>query len=161
MRVDNHTIAFQQQRKRIAKKNGTPRILKIHFHTLRHFKGTMLYHKTKDLLYVMQALGNKNIKITLLYIQHDEALFQGEIDYISKEAKTPGEISVLIKADFEYVTEFKGLKFFRKRKSENMKNQEKTCVRHQDKPSVCFNTVVQGVGFEPSVSGDVTHVSLF
>jgi len=117
MRVDNHAVTFQQQRKRIAKKIGNPRILKIHFHTLRHFKGTMLYHKTKDLLYVMQALGHKNIKNTLLYIQLEEALFQGEIDYISKVAKTPGEICVLIEAGFEYVTEFEGLKFFRKRKT--------------------------------------------
>jgi len=47
----------------------------------------MLYHKTKDLLYVMQALGHKNIKNTLLYIQLEEALFQGEIDYISKSSQ--------------------------------------------------------------------------
>jgi hypothetical protein len=77
----------------------------------------MLYHKTKDIFYVMQALGHKNIKNTLLYIQLEEALFQGEIDYISKVAKTPGEICVLIEAGFEYVTEFEGLKFFRKRKT--------------------------------------------
>lgn len=56
-------------------------------------------------------------KNTLLYIQLEEALFQGEIDYISKVAKTPGEICVLIEAGFEYVTEFEGLKFFRKRKT--------------------------------------------
>lgn len=62
MRIDNHAVTFQHQCKRIAKKIGNPRILKIHFHTLRHFKGTMLYHKTKDLLYVMQALGHNNIK---------------------------------------------------------------------------------------------------
>jgi len=117
MRVDNHAVTFQQQRKRIAAKIGNPRILKIHFHTLRHFKGTMLYHKTKDIFYVMQALGHKNIKNTLLYIQLEEALFQGEIDYISKIAKTPGEICALIEAGFEYVTEFEGVKFFKKRKS--------------------------------------------
>lgn len=50
MRIDNHAVTFQQQRRRIANKIGNPRIMKIHFHTLRHFKGTMLYHKTKDLL---------------------------------------------------------------------------------------------------------------
>jgi hypothetical protein len=42
---------------------------------------------------------------------------KGEIDYISKVAKTPGEICALIEAGFEYVAEFEGLKFFRKRKS--------------------------------------------
>ena len=72
---------------------------------------------TKHLLHVMQALGHKNIKNTFLYIQLEEALFQGEIDYISKVAKTPREICALIEAGFEYVTEFEGLKFFKKRKT--------------------------------------------
>jgi hypothetical protein len=64
----------------------------------------------------MQALGHKNVKNTLLCVQLEEALFQGEIDYISKIAKTPGEICVLIEAGFEYVTEFEGAKIFRKHK---------------------------------------------
>ena len=87
MPVDHHARLFCLQRKRIAHKTGNPRLLKIHFHTLRHWKGTMLYHKTKDIYYVMQALGHKNIKNTLLYIQLEEALFQGEKDYISKVIK--------------------------------------------------------------------------
>ena len=124
MRVDNHTIAFQQQRKRIAKKNGTPRILKIHFHTLRHFKGTMLYHKTKDLLYVMQALGNKKHQNHAPLHPTRRSTIPRRNRLHLKRSQDSGAISVLNKADFEYVTEFKGLKFFRKRKSENMKNQE-------------------------------------
>ncbi len=39
----------------------------------------MFYHKTKDMYYVMQALGHKNINNTLLYVQLEEALFQGEL----------------------------------------------------------------------------------
>ncbi|MCW4047686.1 MAG: tyrosine-type recombinase/integrase [Candidatus Bathyarchaeota archaeon] len=116
MPVDHHGRAFCLQRKRIAKKIRNPRLLKIHFHTFRYWKGTMLYHKTKDMYYVMQALGHKNIKNTLLYIQLEEALFQGETDYISKVAKTEKEICKLIEAGFEYVTEFEGAKIFRKRK---------------------------------------------
>ena len=76
----------------------------------------MLYRKTKDIHYVMQALGHKNIKNTLLYIQLEEALFQGEQDYISKVAKTEKDICALIEAGFEYVTEFGGAKIFKKRK---------------------------------------------
>jgi site-specific recombinase XerC len=30
-------------------------------------KGTMEYHRTKDILYVKQVLGHKNIKNTLVY----------------------------------------------------------------------------------------------
>jgi len=64
----------------------------------------------------MQALGHKNIKNTLLYIQLEEALFQGEQDYISKVAKSQKDICALIEAGFEYVTDFEGAKIFRKPK---------------------------------------------
>ncbi len=47
----------------------------------------------------------------------EEVLFQDETNYISKVAKTEKEICSLIEAGFEYVTEFEGLKFFRKRKT--------------------------------------------
>jgi len=116
MPVDHHARTFSLQRKRIANKTKNPRLQRIHFHTLRHFKGTMLYHKTKDIYHVMQALGHKNIKNTLLYIQLEEALFQGEQDYISKVAKTQKQICTLIEAGFEYVTDFEGAKIFRKPK---------------------------------------------
>jgi len=114
--VDHHARNFCIQRKRIAKKIGNPRLMQIHFHTLRYWKGTMLYHKVKDMYYVMQALGHKNIKNTLLYVQLEEALFQGEQDYISKVAKTEKEICDLIEVGFEYVTDFENTKIFRKRK---------------------------------------------
>jgi hypothetical protein len=65
---------------------------------------------------LMQALGHKNIKNTLLYVQLEEALFQGEQDYISKVAKTEKEVCDLVEAGFEYVTDFEGTKIFRKRK---------------------------------------------
>ena len=116
MRVDNHAVTFQRQRKNIAFKLGNPRLLKIHFHTFRYWKGTMLYHSHKDMYYVMQRLGHKNIKNTLLYVQLEEALFQGESEYISKVAKTEKEICGLVEAGFEYVTEFEGAKIFKKRK---------------------------------------------
>ena len=116
MRVDNHAVNFQKQRRRTANKIKNPRMLKIHFHTFRYWKGTILYHETKDMYYVMQRLGHKNIQNTLLYVQLEEALFQGECEYISKIARTEKEICSLIEAGFEFVTEFQGAKFFKKRK---------------------------------------------
>jgi len=116
MRVDNFGSLFSFQRKRLTKKIGNPRLLKIHFHTFRYWKGTMLYHETKDMYYVMQRLGHKQIKNTLLYAQLQEALFQGETNYISKVAKTEKEICSLVEAGFEYVTELDGAKILRKRK---------------------------------------------
>jgi len=76
----------------------------------------MLHHQTKDMYYVMLQLGHRNIQNTLLYVQLEDALFQGESEYISKIAKTEQEICTLIEAGFEYVTEFQGSKIFKKRK---------------------------------------------
>jgi integrase len=72
----NRRVTFHASRKRTAQKLQNPRILQIHFHTLRHWKATLLYHQTKDILYVMRFLGHKNIKNTLLYIQLAEVLFE-------------------------------------------------------------------------------------
>ena len=56
---------FERQRKSVAEKLQNPRLLQIHFHTLRHFFATKEYHRTKDILHVMQLLGHHNIMHTL------------------------------------------------------------------------------------------------
>jgi len=104
---------FEKQRKRAARKLGNSRILRIHFHTFRHWKATMEYHKTKDILHVMQLLGHKNIKNTLIYTQ---LVSFNDDEYICKVAKTLEEATQLIEAGFEYVTDMNGYKLFRKRK---------------------------------------------
>ena len=48
----------------------------------------MLYHETKDMYYVMQRLGHKQIKNTLLYVQLQEALFQDMMHRV----RSPNEI---------------------------------------------------------------------
>ena len=50
--LHNLDRSFRRQRKRIAHKTGNPRLLRITFHTLRHWKATVEYAKTKDILYV-------------------------------------------------------------------------------------------------------------
>ncbi len=76
----------------------------------------MEYHKTRDIIHVMQILGHKNIKNTLVYVQLEEALFRDVKEYISKTAKTVGEACFLIEAGFEYVCDMDGVKIFRKPK---------------------------------------------
>jgi len=105
---------YSRQRRKAAEKLGNPRLTQITFHTFRHWKATMEYHKTKDILYVMRLLGHKNIKNTLIYTQLVD--FKNEDDYICKVASTNDEIKALIEAGFEYVCEHNGAKFFRKRK---------------------------------------------
>jgi integrase len=104
------------QRRRVANKLKNPRLLRITFHTLRHFKGTMEYRRTKDILHVMQTLGHKNIKSTLMYVQLAEELFKDQQEYVSKVAKTETDVCALIDAGFDYVCDYEGHKVFRKRK---------------------------------------------
>lgn len=108
---------FEKQRVNIARKLQNPRLLRIHFHTFRHWKATMLYHQTKDILYVMKFLGHKTIKSTLIYIQLEEAIFKEENDeFICKAAASIEDAKTLIEEGFDYVCEFNGVKLFRKRK---------------------------------------------
>jgi hypothetical protein len=72
-----------------------------------------LYHKTKDILHIMEILGHRDIKTTLIYTQ----LVSFESDeYHSSTAKTTEEAEKLVEAGFKYVTDMDGKKIFRKRK---------------------------------------------
>jgi site-specific recombinase XerC len=100
-------------RSRIAEKLQNPRINAITFKTLRHFKATMEYHRTKDILHVMQLLGHKNIRNTLVYTHLVN--FGGD-DYICKVAGTIDEAKALIESGFDYITNIDSTQLFRKRK---------------------------------------------
>ena len=110
---------FFDQRKRIAHKMSNLRLLKISFRTFRHWKGTMEYHRTKDILYVKKILGHKSIQNTLKYIDLEANIFEATDDqFIVKVATNIEEACKLIEAGFDYVTgEYDdGGKIFRKRK---------------------------------------------
>lgn len=107
---------FRKQRKRIAAKLGNPRILKIHFHTLRHWRGTLEYHKTKDILHTMRFLGHRKIENTLIYMQLEQMLFKGDSEFICKVAHDVKEASELIEQGFEYICEYESQKLFKKPK---------------------------------------------
>jgi len=109
---------FYIQRKKVARKLGNPRLMQITFHTFRHWKGTMLYHQTKDIYYVKEYLGHKDLKSTQVYIHIERALFRtmepGE--YHVKVATEKEEIVSLLEEGFEFVMEKERLAYFRKRK---------------------------------------------
>ena len=104
---------FDRQRKRCAEKLQNPRLLQITFKTFRHFKATMFYHSTKDILATMNLLGHKNIRNTLVYTHLVN--FESD-DYVCKVAKTVEEAKALVESGFDYVTDVEGIKLFRKRK---------------------------------------------
>jgi len=115
------TCSFLQARKRLVKSLNNPRLLRITFHTIRHWKATIEYHKTKDIIHVKDnILRHQSIENTMIYIHLEKAVFGStkNDEYHVKVAKTVEESCELVKVGFEYVTgEYKdGGKIFRKRK---------------------------------------------
>jgi len=109
---------FLRARKRLAAKLQNPRLLKISFHTLRHWRATMEYHRTKDIIHVKEFLGHKDVKNTEIYITVERVIF-GESsadEFHVKVAKTPEEIKQLLEVGYDFICEKDGLLFFRKRK---------------------------------------------
>jgi integrase len=105
--------SYQHQRRRISFKLKNPRLQQVTFHTFRHWKATMEYHKTKDILHVKELLGHKSINNTLLYTQ---LVTFADDEFTAKVAHSEKEICQLIETGFEYVCDFDGNKLFRKRK---------------------------------------------
>ena len=105
--------SFARKRNRLAVILQNPRLKQIHFHTFRHWKATMEYQKTKNILYVKHILGHKRLENTEIYTHLIE--FENE-EYHSATAKTIEEAKQLIESGFEYVTDIEGIKLFRKRK---------------------------------------------
>ena len=79
----------------------------------RHWKATAEYQRTKDILYVMDLLGHRNIKNTLTYTH----LVKWESsDYLCKVAKNVDEAAALVENGFDYVCDVNEIKLFGKRK---------------------------------------------
>jgi len=104
---------FKNIKHRTAEKLQRPALLRISLYSFRHFFGTMLYHRTKDILYVQKKMGHRNLKNTLIYTHLVN--FKSD-EYSVRVAETIQEACKLLEAGFEYVTDMDGFKIFRKRK---------------------------------------------
>ena len=91
--------SFVISRKALAARMQNPRLLKIHFHSLRHWRASREYEKTGDIYAVKKLLGHKSIINTDRY-QHGS--YSSE-EYITKRPKTSNEEDLLINAGFEFV----------------------------------------------------------
>lgn len=112
---------FYTARKRLAEKFANPRLLRITTKTLRHWKATTEYHKTRDLLHVKEnVLRHKRVQNTMKYIHIEKAIYgpSNNDEYHVKVATNIKEACELVECGFEYVTgEYSdGGKIFRKRK---------------------------------------------
>lgn len=111
------TTCLLRGRKRVAQKVAGPRIGKIHYHLIRHWKGTMEYHKTHDPDHVRRLLGHKSLMSTQIYINMEQALFSdNNQEFHVKVAENLEEACKLLEVGFDYVTDIDGKKLFRKRK---------------------------------------------
>jgi len=110
---DKYGHLYRIVRNRLAKKLKDPTIQTIRLYDFRHYFATMLYHKTKDILYVKQQMGHSQIRTTLIYTQ---LLHYNDDEWTCKVAMDIEQSKNLIEAGFEYVTDQDGLKLYRKRK---------------------------------------------
>ena len=115
--INSMKTTFLKTRKRLATKLQNPRLLNISFHTFRHWKATMEYHKTKDPYYVKQFLGHKSLRNTEIYITIERTLFESTSDeFTVRVVERPEEVKALLEVGFEYVCQKDNLIFLRKRK---------------------------------------------
>ncbi len=90
--------------KKQAAKLQNPKLLSIGFHTLRHWKATMLYHRTKDPLYVRDFLGHKSMKNTESYINIENTLFEPSRDeFTVRVVEKTEEVKALLEVGFECI----------------------------------------------------------
>ena len=111
--ADRYGNTYRATRNALATKLQDPTIQQIKLYDFRHYYATMLYAKTRDILYVKQQLGHTNINNTLIYTQ---LLNLNEDEWTCKTATNIKDATALIEAGFEYITELDGTKLFRKRK---------------------------------------------
>ena len=110
----NFAHEFYEQRKQIAKECGNDRLLRVNFRSLRHFKGTSEYLRTRDIYHVKRVLGHKSIKNTEIYI--NIVGFDDNENYICKVGATKEERISLIEAGFTLVGKDGDEWYFRIRK---------------------------------------------
>jgi integrase len=117
-KMDSLKSAFLNLRKKQATKLQNPRLLKIGFHTLRHWKATILYHKTKDPFYVRDFLGHKSTKNTEKYVNIERKMFAdyGNEEFTVKVTSKQEEATIYLEQGFEWVGVKDNLIFLRKRK---------------------------------------------
>ena len=108
---------FSRARARLASKLQNPRLIEVHFHTLRHWALTMYQHKVHDIVLTARFAGHRNINNTKKYLHLEQLLFNDvQDDFIVKTAKTPQEGARLIEVGFQFVDVIDGIHLYKKRK---------------------------------------------
>jgi integrase len=118
--ADDMRSNFFLQRKRASQKFQNSDMLKIHFHTYRHWHATMAQRQLHDKGYVQMILGHKYSQSTDRYT--NLAIAYGDTttdEYETRVADTLKEAQSLVEVGFEYHLEVEGHKLFRRKKEYN------------------------------------------
>jgi len=110
----NYAHSYLRMRNNLAEKLNDQPLKNIRLYDFRHHFATMLYHKTRDILYVKQQMGHKSIDTTLIYVQLINLTEEDE--YTCKTATTIKEATDLLENGFTYIQDIDGIKIYRKRK---------------------------------------------
>lgn len=111
--------AWRQHRNRTATKLSEPNLKNIQLRNLRNYSGAQKYLKTRDAIITMRHLRHKKLDTTMHYIRSIQ--LDSDPEYITKCVQlgtdtTKKEITELLDAGFQYVTDADGYKYFRKLK---------------------------------------------
>ena len=93
---------FCKVRKRVAERLLNPRINLISLRTFRHWKATLEYARTKDILHVKELLGHVNIQNTLKYVHLAKTVMK-EQEYDVIFAQDRETLKAKLAEGYEYV----------------------------------------------------------
>ena len=114
--LSNHRWRYDRQKTALAKKLQNPRLKQIHFHTFRHYYATRLFNETKNLPFVKEKLGHRNINSTMVYT-HIVEFDEESQNYHHATAKDEKEAGQLIDNGWTYIcTTPQNVMMFRERK---------------------------------------------
>jgi integrase len=92
--LNAHRWNYDRKKTALAMKLQNPRLKRITFHTFRHFKASQEYARTRNIVYVKEMLGHRNINSTLVYthlVPFDEDA-EGFYHATAKDEKEAGEL---------------------------------------------------------------------
>jgi integrase len=118
-----HTILqssiYYQQRLKIARKTGNPRLLKIGLHDFRHWKLTQIAKEFNGNAHYIQYIAeHKDLTSQQFYVHLAEQYYgkNASSEFVVEVAKNVVEAKKLIAVNFEFVHEHEGVMLYRKRK---------------------------------------------
>jgi integrase len=111
--ADDYGKYYRAMRNKLAKDLKDPSIHTIRLYDFRHYFCSKQLNDTKDPYFVMVQMGHKKLETTQKYMH---LMNLNDDEWTCKTASTVEQVTQLVEAGFQYVTDMDGLKIFKKRK---------------------------------------------